>query len=372
MEAHKVAEGDPSLLPQRPLTLLSGQTELPTLPLWRCAMCTQVWQFKLTLGPFQCMQRMLHLFQPQTEGIHKALEACPWHGVTYNLPKYFSRFHVIFPWLLLFFAKFHDFSRFSRCTLIFPGFPVNVGTLLTLTRFDLNKRVPTRRVFPLPIYSNRRNSSSSGHSASRTRPCNRSAVEPSSGTETRPTSHSLNITNDLQMTFKWPSPRPIFSLRFSRYCFLFNPLWLPVLHPIVKYMWVISWKLPAFGRYTYNLVNFFVSNSTSLEYPKTVKLPGLWCRFHVTLRRILFLPEDAKLYKVLMRRDVNEVRTPQDIKKIRHQCGFFSTIEVSQVAGISSRIVGELAIPQKNLKSIGRWYWSKAQIRNKELTVNSF
>ena len=48
MEAHKVAEGDPSFpprgglpaaerdpfpLPQRPLTLLSGQTELPTLPL---------------------------------------------------------------------------------------------------------------------------------------------------------------------------------------------------------------------------------------------------------------------------------------------------------------------------------------------------
>ena len=63
---------------------------------------------------------------PQTEGIHKALEACPWHGVTYNLPKYFSRFHVIFPWFLLFFAKFHDFSRFS---LIFPGSPVNVGTL---------------------------------------------------------------------------------------------------------------------------------------------------------------------------------------------------------------------------------------------------
>ena len=129
MEAHKVAEGDPFPLPQRPLTLLSGQTELPTLPLWRCAMCTQVWQFKLTLGPFQCRGCCI-CSSPQTEGIHKALEACPWHGVTYNLPKYFSRFHVIFPWFLLFFAKFHDFSRFSRCTLIFPGFPVNVGILL--------------------------------------------------------------------------------------------------------------------------------------------------------------------------------------------------------------------------------------------------
>ena len=38
-------------------------------------------------------------------------------------------FHVIFPWYLLNFSKFHDISRFSRCTLIFPGFPGRVGTL---------------------------------------------------------------------------------------------------------------------------------------------------------------------------------------------------------------------------------------------------
>ena len=75
------------------------------------------------LAHFSACRECCLCSSPQTEGIHKALEACPWHGVTYNLPKYFSRFHVIFPWFLLFFAKFHDFSR---CTLIFP---VNVGTL---------------------------------------------------------------------------------------------------------------------------------------------------------------------------------------------------------------------------------------------------
>ena len=120
----------PSPFPQRPLTLLSGQTELPTLPLWRCAMCTQVCSSNWPLAHFSACRGCCICSSPQTEGIHKALEACPWHGVTYNLPKYFSRFHVIFPWFLLFFAKFHDFSRFSRCTLIFPGFPVNVGTLV--------------------------------------------------------------------------------------------------------------------------------------------------------------------------------------------------------------------------------------------------
>ena len=40
--------------------------------------------------------------------------------------KYFSMLHAIFPGFLIIFAKFHDFSR---CTLIFQGFPRNVGTL---------------------------------------------------------------------------------------------------------------------------------------------------------------------------------------------------------------------------------------------------
>ena len=35
----------------------------------------------------------------------------------------FSRFHIIFPCFLLNFSKLHDISRFSRCTLIFPGVP---------------------------------------------------------------------------------------------------------------------------------------------------------------------------------------------------------------------------------------------------------
>ena len=34
-----------------------------------------------------------------------------------------------FSMYLLNFSKFHDISRFSRCTLIFPGFPGRVGTL---------------------------------------------------------------------------------------------------------------------------------------------------------------------------------------------------------------------------------------------------
>ena len=87
MEAHKVAEGDPF----PPLAHFSACRG--------CCICSS----------------------PQTEGIQKALEACPWHGVTYNPPKYFSRFHVIFPWFLLFFCKipwffqvFQVYSHFSR------------------------------------------------------------------------------------------------------------------------------------------------------------------------------------------------------------------------------------------------------------------
>ena len=42
--------------------------------------------------------------------------------------KYLPRFHMIFAdFLLLFFTKFHDFSRFPRCTLIFPGFSGKCG-----------------------------------------------------------------------------------------------------------------------------------------------------------------------------------------------------------------------------------------------------
>ena len=41
----------------------------------------------------------------------------------------FPGFMSFFPRYLLIFSKFHDISRFSRCTLIFPGFPGRVGTL---------------------------------------------------------------------------------------------------------------------------------------------------------------------------------------------------------------------------------------------------
>ena len=37
-----------------------------------------------------------------------------------------------FPWCLLNFSKFHDTSRFSMCTLIFPGFPDFPGRVGTL------------------------------------------------------------------------------------------------------------------------------------------------------------------------------------------------------------------------------------------------
>ena len=60
MEEHKVDQGNPFLSPIRLLQLLSGQLELSTFPLWRCAICTRLWQFKLSLGPFQSLQRMLH------------------------------------------------------------------------------------------------------------------------------------------------------------------------------------------------------------------------------------------------------------------------------------------------------------------------
>ena len=41
------------------------------------------------------------------------------HTHSYEHPHpLFSRFHIIFPWFLLKFSKFHDISSFSKCTLI--------------------------------------------------------------------------------------------------------------------------------------------------------------------------------------------------------------------------------------------------------------
>ena len=56
------------------------------------------------------------------------------------------------------------------------------------------------------------------------------------------------------------------------------------------------------------------------------------------LRRFLFLPLDTKRYKVLMRRERGEVSSRYQGFVIN--VFFFSTIEVSQVVGISSRLVG--------------------------------
>ena len=45
----------------------------------------------------------------------------------FSVPTKFFQVSCHFPWYLLKFSKFHDISRFSRCTLIFPGW---VGTLI--------------------------------------------------------------------------------------------------------------------------------------------------------------------------------------------------------------------------------------------------
>ena len=50
-------------------------------------------------------------------------------GWIFSSHQVFPGFMSFFQWYLLNFLKFHDISRFSRCTLIFPGFPGRVGTL---------------------------------------------------------------------------------------------------------------------------------------------------------------------------------------------------------------------------------------------------
>ena len=59
------------------------------------------------------------------------------NSVFFQGSQVFPGFMSFFPWYLLNFSKFHDISRFSRCTLIFPGFPGRVGTLnLTCSNYD--------------------------------------------------------------------------------------------------------------------------------------------------------------------------------------------------------------------------------------------
>ena len=122
------------------MELLSGQTELPTLPLWRCALCTQVWQFRMALGPFQCLQRMLHYC---TWGLPLA-----WHvlqSTLLTLESFWKKkllqtasknspiSHKI-PWLC---PKF-QFSPTGKSLLNFPGFPVWVGALYICKSIFLN------------------------------------------------------------------------------------------------------------------------------------------------------------------------------------------------------------------------------------------
>ena len=63
----------------------------------------------------------------------------------------FSRFHIIFPWFLLNFSKFH-ISRLSRCTLIFPGFPCREGTLDTRVKTLPCPKLRLRAVTTVAIY----------------------------------------------------------------------------------------------------------------------------------------------------------------------------------------------------------------------------
>ena len=85
------------------------------------------------------------------------------------------------------------------------------------------------------------------------------------------------------------------------------------------------------------------------------------------LRRFSFLPLDTKRYKVLMRRERGKVSSRYQGFVINV---FFSTIEVSQVVGISSRLVGSGKWLQKlKCQSIGPCCRPKVKINNEEFAV---
>ena len=56
------------------------------------------------------------------------------------------------PWFLLNFSQFHDIARFSRCTLIFPGFPGREGTLETRVKTLPCPKLRLRAVTTAAIY----------------------------------------------------------------------------------------------------------------------------------------------------------------------------------------------------------------------------
>ena len=129
--------------PKDPMQLLSDQTELPTLPLWRCALCTQVWQFKMAPDPLQSLQRMLHYYTwclPLAWSVLQytllTLESA-WKNTDFL--KHLQKFlwpHKI-PWL----AKISVFP-WLESHLNFPGFPVWVETLIKKITTSLYHAIP--------------------------------------------------------------------------------------------------------------------------------------------------------------------------------------------------------------------------------------
>ena len=111
MEAHKIADRDlfPSETPYSPFRSIS------TVYLASFNVCDFAHKFGSLKWPSAHFSECRGSLRQKTH--YQALKV--WYKVTYNLPKYFSRFQIIFPGFLLNFTKFHDISR---CTLIFQVF----------------------------------------------------------------------------------------------------------------------------------------------------------------------------------------------------------------------------------------------------------
>ena len=118
--------------PTDPMQPLSGQTELPTLYLWRCALYTQVWQFTMAIGPLQCLQNDAEILHMRHAPAMECLTIYPLNTEVNlkknRLPQTSSKISLTsqkIPWLC---PKF-QFSLPGKSLLNFPGFPVWVGTL---------------------------------------------------------------------------------------------------------------------------------------------------------------------------------------------------------------------------------------------------
>ena len=112
MEVHKVAEGNSYLPPPKTPALLSSQTELTMSP-WRCALAHRFDSSEWPLAHFSACRGCCII----------AHEACPWHGVPYNLPSKhwsqpdrntdFLKHLQTFPWPLTKFPNFTQNFKFS-------------------------------------------------------------------------------------------------------------------------------------------------------------------------------------------------------------------------------------------------------------------